>query len=164
MGNICRSPTAEGVFRQLVRDAELENRIDTDSAGTHAYHFGEPPDPRAVAIASRKGIDLTGLVARHVVESDFVCFDHILAMDQSNLAELQQIRPVESTTEPRLLLDYAPEMIEFEVPDPYFGTLCDYRLAMDLICAGARGLFHEIERIDAGCPDGRTPPSLDVCD
>ena len=101
MGNICRSPTAEGVFRQLVSDAELENRIDTDSAGTHAYHLGEPPDSRAVAIASGQGIDLTGFIARHVVESDFFRFDHILAMDRNNLMELQQIRPVESTAETR---------------------------------------------------------------
>ena len=150
MGNICRSPTAEGVFRQLVRDAELENRIDTDSAGTHAYHLGEPPDPRAIAIATGQGIDLTDLIARHVVESDFVRFDHILAMDRNNLMELQQIRPVESTAEPRLLLDCAPEMMEFEVPDPYFGTLGDYRLAMDLIYAGARGLLQEIATIGAG--------------
>ena len=148
MGNICRSPTAEGVFRQLVRDAELENQIDTDSAGTHAYHLGDPPDPRAITIASGRGIDLTGLIARHVVESDFVRFDHILAMDRNNLMELRQIRPVESTTAPRLLLDFAPEMTEFEVPDPYFGTLGDYRLAMDLICAGVRGLLQEIGKIE----------------
>ena len=150
MGNICRSPTAEGVFRQLVRDAELENRIDTDSAGTHAYHLGEPPDPRAVAIASGQGIDLTGLIARHVVESDFFRFDHILAMDRNNLMELQQIRPVESAVEPCLLLDYAPELTETEVPDPYFGTLGDYQLAMDLIYAGARGLLQEIGEFEAG--------------
>jgi protein-tyrosine phosphatase len=147
MGNVCRSPTAEGVFRQLVKDAELEKLIDIDSAGTHAYHLGDSPDPRAISIASGQGIDLTGLVARHVVESDFVCFNHILAMDRSNLLELQQIRPVESTTEPRLLLDYAPEMTELEVPDPYLGTLGDYRLAMDLICAGARGFLQEIATI-----------------
>ena len=132
----------------MVSDAELENRIDIDSAGTHAYHFGEPPDPRAIEIASGQGIDLTGLTARHVVESDFVRFDHILAMDRNNLSELQQIRPVESKAETRLLLDYAPDMIEFEVPDPYFGTLGDYRLAMDLICAGTRGLLREIEKLD----------------
>ena len=148
MGNICRSPTAEGVFRQLVRDAELENRIDTDSAGTHAYHLGEPPDPRAIAIASGRGIDLSGLIARHVVESDFFRFDHILAMDRNNLMELQQIRPLESTAESRLLLDYAPEMTEYEVPDPYYGTLGDYRLAMDLIYAGACGLLREIDKIN----------------
>ena len=149
MGNICRSPTAEGVFRQLVRDAELENQIDTDSAGTHAYHLGEPPDSRAVAIASGQGIDLAGLIARHVVESDFVRFDHILAMDRNNLMELQQIRPAKSAVAPRLLLDCAPEMTEFEVPDPYFGTLEDYRMAMNLIYAGTRGLLQEIERIEA---------------
>ncbi len=145
MGNICRSPTAEGVFRQLVIDAELESWIDTDSAGTHAYHLGESPDPRAVEIASGKGIDLTSLIARHVVESDFFCFDHILAMDRHNLTELQQIRPVECNVEARLLLDCAPEIKECEVPDPYFGTLGDYQLAMDLIYAGARGLLQEIE-------------------
>ena len=150
MGNICRSPTAEGVFRQLVREAELENQIDTDSAGTHAYHLGEPPDPRAVEIASGRGVDLTGLIARHVVESDFVRFDHILAMDRNNLMELQQIRPAGSTVEPRLLLDCAPEMTEIEVPDPYFGTLDDYRLAMDLIYAGTRGLLQEIADTEAG--------------
>ena len=159
MGNICRSPTAEGVFRQLVRDAELEKWVDIDSAGTHAYHLGDSPDPRAISIASGQGIDLTGLVARHVVESDFVRFDHILAMDRNNLLELQQIRSVENTTEPRLLLDCAPEMAELEVPDPYFGTLGDYRLAMDLIYAGARGLLQEIVNvnIEEGGLGGRMP-------
>ena len=150
MGNICRSPTAEGVFRQLVRDAELENWIDTDSAGTHTHHLDEPPDPRAIAIASRQGIDLNGLIARHVVDSDFVQFDHILVMDRNNLVNLQQIRPVESTAEPRLLLDCAPDITEFEVPDPYFGTLRDYRLAMELIYAGACGLLQEIRKIADG--------------
>jgi protein-tyrosine phosphatase len=149
MGNICRSPTAEGVFRQLVRDSKLENQIDIDSAGTHAFHLGESPDPRAVAIASRRGIDLTDLIARHVVESDFVEFDHILAMDRNNLMELHQIRPAESSIKPRLLLDFAPEMTEFEVPDPYLGTLDDYSLAMDLIYSGACGLLQELEKSES---------------
>ena len=149
MGNICRSPTAEGVFRKLVRNAELENWIDADSAGTHAYHLGDSPDSRAVAIASGHGIDLTDLISRHVIENDFFRFDHILAMDRNNLMELQQIRPPESTVEPRLLLDYAPEIVEFEVPDPYFGTLSDYRLAMNLIYAGVSGLLKEIREISS---------------
>lgn len=146
MGNICRSPTAEGVFRQLVRDAGLGDFIDIDSAGTHNDHLGNPPDPRAVRIASEQGIDLAGLTARRVVEDDFFRFDHILAMDQTNLADLQLLRPVGSTAEPRLLLDYAPGTRELDVPDPYFGTLADYRLAMDLIYAGAQGLFQKIGR------------------
>ena len=105
---------------------------------------------RAIAIASGQGIDLAGLVARPVFESDFVGFDHMMAMDRNNLTELQQIRPIESRVEPRLLLDCAPEISEFEVPDPYFGTLSDYRLAMDLIYAGARGLFQEIVKTNSG--------------
>jgi protein-tyrosine phosphatase len=147
MGNICRSPTAEGVFRHLVREAELGERISTDSAGTHAYHLGEPPDPRAIAIASRRGIDLTGLVARQVKESDFAQSNHILVMDRKNLIELQKLGPAENLSNPKLLLDYASEIVESEIPDPYFGTLVDYGLAMDLIYAGCRGLLREIQRI-----------------
>ena len=103
-GNICRSPIAEAAFRQLVRNSKLENRIDIDSAGTHADHLGETPDSRAVEVASERGINLTGLVARRVAESDFSRFDHILAMDRSNLEELQKICPVGKTPKLRLLL------------------------------------------------------------
>jgi protein-tyrosine phosphatase len=146
MGNICRSPTAEGVFRRLVRDAKLDTRIDVDSAGTHTYHLGESPDPRAIEIASDCGVDISGLISRSVVELDFLHFDHILVMDCKNLFELKKIRLTESATEPRLLLDYAPGKAEFEIPDPYYGTLDDYRQAMKLINAGTRGLLRELQQ------------------
>lgn len=148
MGNICRSPTAHGVFRQLVEEAGLTDRIEIDSAGTHAYHEGEPPDPRAQETAMRHGIRLHDLRARRARAEDFEYFDYILAMDQDNYHSLSRICPENRGLERRLLLlmDYAPHMRTREVPDPYYGAAGGFEMVYDMVEAAARGLLEDILR------------------
>ncbi|MGH8457790.1 MAG: low molecular weight protein-tyrosine-phosphatase, partial [Nevskiales bacterium] len=121
MGNICRSPTAQGVLREQLRGAGLGDRVRTDSAGTHAYHIGSPPDPRSRQAAAKRGIDIGDLRARLVVPEDFERFDYVLAMDAGNLSELEALRPAQSRARMGLLMDYAPSGYPREVPDPYYG-------------------------------------------
>jgi protein-tyrosine phosphatase len=120
-GNICRSPTAEGVFRTYVEHAGLQDRFLIESAGTGDWHAGQPPDPRAIAHARRRGYDLSALRARQVRYDDFARFDWILAMDLHNLRELSAMRPADYAGHLGLFLDFAPELGLREVPDPYFG-------------------------------------------
>jgi len=141
MGNICRSPTAEGVFRQLLHERGLADRIDVDSAGTHAYHVGEPPDPRAQAAARRRGIELAGQRARQVVVADFTTFDHILAMDRDNLALLEAHCPDAQRHKLGLLLDYAPDAGRRDVPDPYYGGGRGFEEVLDLVTDAGQGLL-----------------------
>ncbi|WP_029009440.1 low molecular weight protein-tyrosine-phosphatase [Azospirillum halopraeferens] len=145
-GNICRSPTAEGVFRHLVREAGLDGRIATDSAGTTDYHAGEPPDPRSRSAARRRGVDLSDLRARAVTEQDFHTFDYVLAMDRGHLARLRHLAPDGAAATVRLFLDYAPEAPRREVPDPYYGQGDHFTEVLDLVEAGARGLLDHIRR------------------
>lgn len=119
LGNICRSPLAEGAFRQAATAAGLAVRID--SAGTAAYHLGDPPDPRAQAIARRHGADISGLRARQLVAEDFRRFTHVLVMDHSNLANAQAIVPADAISQPQLLLDLVPGREGAAVADPYYG-------------------------------------------
>ncbi len=116
LGNICRSPTAEGVFTSLVNT----NAVFSDSAGTGAWHVGEPPDKRSQAAAKRQGVDLSGQRARQVTKQDFHDFDHILAMDSSNLAALERMQPAGARAKLGLLLDHHPDSKLKDVPDPYF--------------------------------------------
>jgi len=141
MGNICRSPTAEGVFRQLVRSAAPGLPVTIDSAGTHGYHVGDPPDPRAQAAALRRGLDISGLRARALTAADFEHFDHILVMDQRNLNDALAIAPAAGRPRLGLLLDYAPDQPMREVPDPYYGGAADFERVLDLSFAAARGLL-----------------------
>jgi protein-tyrosine phosphatase len=120
MGNICRSPTAEGAFRQLVKDNGYSERFKIDSAGTHAYHVGNPPDRRSQQAAQLQGVDLSNQRARQVHESDFYHYDKILAMDLDNYHNLKSECPNESQSEIELLLDYLPENKIQSVPDPYY--------------------------------------------
>jgi protein-tyrosine phosphatase len=147
-GNICRSPTAEGVFRHLVAEAGLADRIDVDSAGTHGYHIGEPPDPRAVAAAARRGIDIAGQRARRVRPEDFERFDLVLAMDQGHLRHLRALRRAEHRAEIRLLLDYhrppGGNPLLRDVPDPYYGGEEGFDDVLDLIEAASRGLLDSL--------------------
>ncbi|HYH20527.1 MAG TPA: low molecular weight protein-tyrosine-phosphatase [Azospirillum sp.] len=145
-GNICRSPTAEGVFRALVREAGLDGRIATDSAGTHDYHVGEAPDRRSQAAAKRRGVDLSDLRARRVTVDDFRRFDYVLAMDQGHLEQLQRMAPPDSTAEVRLFMDYAPDAPRREVPDPYYGDGSHFDEVLDLVEAASRGLLERIRR------------------
>ena len=148
MGNICRSPTAHGVFRKLVEDAGLVDRIEIDSAGTHAYHEGEPPDRRAQQTALRHGIEMHDLRARRARSEDFEYFDYILAMDQDNYHSLSSICPEGSGLERRLMLlmDFAPHMRVREVPDPYYGASGGFETVYDMVEAAVSGLLEDIRR------------------
>lgn len=141
LGNICRSPTAEGVFRHLLAQEAPELRVDVDSAGTAGYHIGDPPDPRTQRAAARRGIDLSGLRARQVTPADFAHFDLILAMDGDNLKELQRMRPAPSRAQLRLFLEYAPQLGLRDVPDPYYGDAGGFERVLDLAAAASRGLI-----------------------
>ena len=146
MGNICRSPTAQGVFERLVREAQLEHRILIDSAGTHAYHVGNAPDARATEAAARRGVDLSVQRARRIEAGDFVQFDYVLAMDHSNLEDLTAICPESHRGKLRLFLSFADRADVIEVPDPYYGGAQGFERVLDLVEEGARGLLQEIQQ------------------
>lgn len=146
MGNICRSPTAEGVFRHLVNNAGLAQHIHIDSAGTHAYHIGNPPDQRSQAAALKRNIDLSAQRARKVTGDDFSGFDYVLAMDNSNLQALHGICPANAKTRPDLFLSYAQHTREREVPDPYYGGAQGFEQVLDLIEDASQGLLASIRK------------------
>jgi protein-tyrosine phosphatase len=145
LGNICRSPTAEGVMRALVRDAGLQDRIELDSAGTGAWHIDEPPDARATAAARERGVELQGR-ARQVERDDFAEFDLIVAMDRSNLADLRRIAPDEAArAKVRLLRDFDPSTDgELDVPDPYHGGSRGFDDVLDLVRSACAALLVEL--------------------
>ncbi len=144
LGNICRSPTAEAVFRDLVRQSGLSDEISVDSAGTADFHLGKPPDPRAHATARRRGVAMDELRARQVEPEDFHRFDYIVAMDTSILDHLTARRPPESRARLALLLDFAPTTGRGDVPDPYHETDDAFEHVFKLVETGARGLFNHI--------------------
>ncbi len=146
MGNICRSPTAEGVFRRLLVERELDMLIQVDSAGTHDYHVGEPPDPRSVEAARRRGIDLSALRARMVDEADAERFDLIVAMDEQNLSELQRRFDRALHHRISLMMSYAPDAGRRAVPDPYYGGPRGFEEVLDLLEQAAEGLLNEVLR------------------
>jgi protein-tyrosine phosphatase len=143
MGNICRSPTAEGVFRYHAEQAGQAERLHIDSAGTHAYHTGEPPDHRARAAAQRRGMSLDGIRARRVTTTDFEQFDLIIAMDEDNLERLREEAPDEHQAKLRLFLEYG-EASEREVPDPYYGGSAGFERVLDLVEDASRGLLETL--------------------
>lgn len=145
-GNICRSPTAEGVLRHLAQTGERRLRLEVDSAGTTAYHVGEPPDQRSQAHALRRGYDLSAQRARQVEEADFRRFDWILAMDRGHLMELRDRAPVLVHDRIRLLLDFAPGLAGRDVPDPYYGGAAGFEQVLDLVEEGCRGFLAEMAR------------------
>jgi len=140
-GNICRSPTADGVFRHLVREAGLEAEVRVDSAGTHDYHVGEAPDERAQAHALRRGYDLSALRARQVASEDFDTFDLVLAMDRGHLRILKRLAPSKHHHKLRLFMEYATSLRRDEVPDPYYGGSGGFEEVLDMIEDAARGLL-----------------------
>lgn len=146
-GNICRSPTAEGVFRHYVAQAGLADRIAADSAGTHDYHIGEPPDARAQRIAGKRGYDLSGLRGRQVSKMDFSEFDYVLAMDEHNLQLLKRLCPPEHAHKLKLFLEFALGAELREVPDPYYGGVDGFERVLDMIEQAAQGL---LRHLDAG--------------
>lgn len=143
MGNICRSPTAEAVFRKYVQDARLESRISIDSAGTGGWHVGKGPDQRSCQAAARRGYDLSTLRARQVEVEDFQRFDLILAMDHDNLERLQALRPADSRGELDLFLRRY-SLGEDAVPDPYFGGQDGFEQVLDLIEKASTALLSEV--------------------
>ncbi len=145
LGNICRSPTAEGIFNARLAASPLARAVDLDSAGTHGYHVGHAPDPRAVAAAAARGVDLSSLRARRVQEGDFQRFDRILAMDEDNLRILERMRPAGADTTLELMMRHAPDAEHREVPDPYYGGEAGFELMCDLLEAASEGLLHRLE-------------------
>ncbi len=145
MGNICRSPTAEGVFAQILKDEGLESVIGVDSAGTHAYHIGEQPDPRSQKTASKRGVSLQHLKARKAVAEDFERFDYVLAMDRDNYHGLEKICPPGSEHKLQLFLSYAPNLEHDEVPDPYYGGPTGFDRVLDMIEEASDGLLQDIQ-------------------
>ena len=143
MGNICRSPTAEGVFRHFVQEAGLADRIKIDSAGTHAYHTGEPADRRASAAAERRGYSLADIRARRVQAEDFENFNYIVAMDRLNHVTLIDRADAEHHDKIRLFLEFSSAE-EDEVPDPYYGGAAGFDRVLDLVEEASRGLLETL--------------------
>jgi protein-tyrosine phosphatase len=141
MGNICRSPTAEAVFRSLAERTSPQLKIEADSAGTHGYHIGDPPDPRAQSVALAYGIDMSGLRARLLTREDFDRFEWILVMDRQNLDAALALSPPKRRNRVRLLLDYAPQQPMREVPDPYYGNTAHFEQVFQLSQQAAEGLL-----------------------
>lgn len=144
MGNICRSPTAEAVFRRLVAVEAPELRLRIDSAGTHGYHVGSAPDLRAQAAARRRGIDMSALRARRLAREDFERFDYVLVMDERNRADALEIAPPAHPAILRLFLEFAPGVGRLEVPDPYYGGATGFEEVLDLVEEASRGLLDEL--------------------
>lgn len=144
MGNICRSPTAEGVFRHLVESRNLDDQIFVDSAGTHAYHIGEQPDRRSQQVALQRGIDMSSQRGRKVKETDFDDFDYVLAMDQSNYNDLKHLASPAGRKKLHLFMDFAQDWSETEVPDPYYGGSDGFERVFDMVEAASEGLLEDI--------------------
>ena len=146
LGNICRSPMAEGVFRGLLERDGLAHRVEVDSAGMGDWHRGSPPDERAQEAAGRRGVDISGLRARRAKAEDFERFDYVLAMDAENHADLVAIAPPGRADRLRLFLDFAPGLDARDVPDPYYGGPGGFETALDMIEAAAEGLLAHIKK------------------
>ena len=144
MGNICRSPTAEGVFRRVVAERAPGLDIEIDSAGTHDYHVGDPPDRRAVEAAARRGIDIATQRARRVEQADFERFDLLIAMDRLNREILLDRSPEQYRSRVRLFLEFASAVDEEDVPDPYYGGPVGFERVLDLAEEAAIGLLEEL--------------------
>lgn len=144
LGNICRSPTAEGVLRRRLEERGLAGRVEVDSCGIGAWHVGKAPDPRAMEAATRRGVDLSALRARQLADGDFARFDYLLAMDHDNLTAIEARRPAECEAHVGLFLAFAGHRGR-AVPDPYFGGESGFEEVLDLIEAAAGGLIAELE-------------------
>jgi len=158
MGNICRSPTAEGVFRKFLAERAPELDVQVDSAGTHAYHIGQPPDVRAQRAAARRGVDLSTQRARRVTERDFEDFELLLAMDELNRAALLDICPAEYRGRVRLLLEFAPQVGRVDVPDPYYGASNGFEQVLDLVEEAAAGVLAHLRSTPPPAPPASSNP------
>lgn len=145
LGNICRSPTAEGVFRRALARAGWQDRVDVDSCGVGQWHLGKAPDPRAQAAARQRGVDISGLRARQLVPQDFMDYDYVLGMDHDNLRAMLAMKPEQARAHVGLLLDFA-DAAESEVPDPYYGGDDGFEHVLNLLEAAADGLVDHLQR------------------
>ncbi|SMG63277.1 Low molecular weight protein-tyrosine-phosphatase (PTPase) (Small, acidic phosphotyrosine protein phosphatase) (PY protein phosphatase), partial [methanotrophic bacterial endosymbiont of Bathymodiolus sp.] len=146
MGNICRSPTAEGVFKKLIQEEQLQKLFSVDSAGTHAYHIGDSPDLRSQRAAKERKVDLSKLRARKVIMGDFEDYDYLLAMDGDNHAIMMESCPEELQYKIQLFLDYAPHLDTNEVPDPYYGGTYGFERVLDLIEEASVGFLDQLKK------------------
>ena len=146
LGNICRSPTAEGVFRKLLAEEGANLAVEVDSAGTQGYHVGEPPDPRSQAAAAARGVDISKQRARKLSSSDFESFDLILAMDESNLADLHAHCDPSHRNRVRLFLEFSEDNAHTAVPDPYYGGANGFEQVLDIVELAGRGLLDHVRR------------------
>jgi len=144
MGNICRSPTAQAVFEQTVKNRGLADQISVDSAGTHAYHIGEQPDGRSQSAALDRGIDMSAQHARRVEVADFELFDYVIAMDKSNYKDLKQLASPAQRKKLHLFLDFSRDWDVTEVPDPYFGGSHGFERVLDMVESASEGLLEDI--------------------
>ncbi len=149
MGNICRSPTAEGVFKDVVKKAKLSDKIIIDSAGTHAYHIGESPDRRSQSTARKHGIELSSQKARKVLIEDFDRFDYIIAMDRSNYEDLKRLAGNdEQIKKISLFMSYSTAWNNDEVPDPYYGGSNGFEQVFEMVHSASQGLLRHIQKQD----------------
>jgi protein-tyrosine phosphatase len=146
LGNICRSPTAEAVLREIARREAAGLELEVDSAGTHGYHRGSPPDERAIAAARRRGYDLAALRARVIEARDFASFDLVVAMDESVHGRLKDIAPPAHAARLALFMDFVPGSGRRDVPDPYYGGTRGFEEVLDLVEEGARGLLSALAK------------------
>lgn len=144
MGNICRSPTAEGVFRHVVKKRNLQDQISIDSAGTHAYHIGESPDSRSQSTALSRGVNLSAQRARKAVAEDFERFDYVIAMDRSNYKDLKQLGQGADLSKLHLFMSFAKAWDNDEVPDPYYGGANSFEEVFDMVQSASEGLLEHI--------------------
>jgi len=150
MGNICRSPMAEGVFKHLVAQSGLQDLIASDSAGTHDYHVGDPPDPRALRASERRGYDLSALRGRQVSRGDFGEFDYLLAMDETNLRVLERLCPSQHAHKLKLFMEFSTGPALREVPDPYYGGEQGFERVLDMVEQAAQELLDHLRQRLAG--------------
>jgi len=150
MGNICRSPSAEAVFADLIEKAGVADAFEIDSAGTHAYHIGNPPDKRSIAAALRRGVDMRHLRARQLQAQDFIDYERLIIMDHANHAEIMKRFPEADHSRISYMLDFAKNVSEKEVPDPYYGEGDGFELVLNLLEGAAQGLLDDFQQIEIG--------------
>jgi protein-tyrosine phosphatase len=150
LGNICRSPLAEGAFRALLAERGLASHWAVDSAGTGAWHAGEPPDPRSVAVARRHGVDISTQRARQLTSDDFMAFDWIVAMDRTNLTTAQSRRPANARAQVTAFMPHVPDATDRDVPDPYYGGPEGFDHVWQLLVAGMPNLLDAMQQKEHG--------------
>ncbi len=144
-GNICRSPTAAGVFKKIVKEEGLDDHIEVDSAGTSGYHIGDSADPRSIDAATKRGIDITDHRGRRVEEADFDKYHYIIAMDNENYSNLATLCTAGNWGKLKMFLDYSNEFEGREVPDPYYGGETGFEVVLDMVESASKGLIKEIK-------------------